>query len=321
MRNLRSLQVLAGILLLIIVPNIQAQESATELSRVSATRDLYPDWSPDGNTIVFNSDRRKGTGNGFDLYTINSEGSGLTQITDTAESEEAPIWSPDGKRILYSSYLTEDNSELFLINPDGSGKKRVTNSPKQDGHAKFAPDGKSIVFNSRRDEQDGYELYEMNLATSAITRLTEFDGWDTYPDISPDGSKIVWRRILASGGSSRSGRNSEVFVMNRDGTNPVNISNHEDFDGYPAWSPDGSKIVFASNRGKTGDDRGNFHIYIMNPDGSNVQKLLNNGKSIEDARPRWSPDGRRILFNRQYVADKSSIDILIYELAENDQIK
>ena len=78
-------------------------EDAEVISQVTATRDLYPDWSPDGKTLVFNSDRNSGIGKGFDLYRIEADGSGLTRLTDSSESEEAPVWSPDGTRILYSA--------------------------------------------------------------------------------------------------------------------------------------------------------------------------------------------------------------------------
>ena len=61
--------------------------------------------------------------------------------------------------------------------------------------------------------------------------------------------------------------------MNRDGSDQVNLTNHPDFDGYPAWSPDGSKIVFASNRDRKDNFRGNFHLYIMNADGTNKKDI------------------------------------------------
>ena len=52
----------------------------------------------------------------------------------------------------------------------------------------------------------------------------------------------------------------------------------------------------------------------MNADGSGIEKILDNDALVEDARPIWSPDGTKILFNRQYVADESSIDVLIIKL-------
>ncbi len=64
--------------------------------------------------------------------------------------------------------------------------------------------------------------------------------------------------------------NSEVFIANSDGTAEQNLTNHPAFDGWPAWSPGGNQIAFASNR-----DR-NYEIYIMNVEGSGVQKVANN---------------------------------------------
>ncbi len=293
---------------------------AQEIRRVTATRDLYPDWSPDGSKIVFQSDRNSGIGQGFHLYIIGVDQTGLIQLTAGEESDQGAVWSPDGKHILYSSYLTDENSELFMIDLDGTNKKRLTYSPARDGHAKFSPDGNSIIFNSRRDEPGGYEIYEMDIQSGETNRLTVFEGWDTYPDISPNGEKIIWRRVLPTGGNSQSGRNSEVFMMDRDGSNVKNLTSHPAFDGYPSWSPDGEKIIFASNRNDQSGTGDNFHIYIMDKDGTLVTRILENESFVEDARPRWSPDGTKILFNRQYVANESSADILIYELPESLQI-
>lgn len=293
--------------------------SADSLVRVTAVRDAYPYWSPDGGQIVFQSDRHNHMSGGFSIYVMNADGTNVRRLTFREESDETPVWSPDGSKILFSSYITDENNELFIMNADGSDIVRLTSDPGRDGHQKFSPDGSTIIFNSQRDD-DGqsdvtnYEIYEMDVDGSDVRRLTNFAEWDTYPSISPDGSKIVWRRVLPTGGNTASGRNSEIFTMNRDGSNPVNLTSLPAFDGYPSWSPDGSMIVFASNR--AGETGGNFHIYIMNADGSGAEKILENDALVEDARPIWSPDGSKILFNRQYVADESSIDILILSLPE-----
>jgi TolB protein len=83
--------------------------------------------------------------------------------------------------------------------------------------------------------------------------------------------------------------NSEVFVANADGTDQRNLTSHPAFDGWPAWSPDGKQIAFASNR------RANYQIFVMNNDGTNVRLVANtDGRATE---PRWSPDGSRIYFS------------------------
>ncbi len=316
MMTIGSLTVIACFLVTV-ADSVEAQPESDAVGRLTAVRDAYPYWSPTGKQVVFQSDRHDSMMGDRDIYMMRADGTDIKRLVHREASDEAPVWSPDGSQILFSSYITKENNELFIMNIDGTGITQLTDHPSRDGHQKFSPDGNTIIFNSQRDddgrgETSNYEIYEMNRDGTGVRRLTDFPGWDTYPSISPDGSMVVWRRVLPTGGSSLSGRNSEVFVMQRDGSTPVNLTNDSAFDGYPAWSPDGSRIVFASNR--SGKTTGNFHIYIMNADGSGVVRILENDAMVEDARPQWSPDGSRILFNRQYIADESSIDIMTIEL-------
>lgn len=85
--------------------------------------------------------------------------------------------------------------------------------------------------------------------------------------------------------SGRDG-NAEIYLMNADGSNPVNLTNHPASDFDPNWSPDGRQIVFVSNRD------GSNAIYLMNADGSDQRRLLTG------VDPEWSPDGKRIAFAR-----------------------
>ena len=95
-----------------------------------------------------------------------------------------------------------------------------------------------------------------------------------------------------------------------DGSDVLNLTNHEKADRQPAWSPDGRQIAFSSNR-----DSGDGDIYVMDSDGSDVLNLTNHEKA--DRQPAWSPDGRQIAFssNRDgnfdiYVMDSDGSDVL-----------
>jgi Tol biopolymer transport system component len=107
----------------------------------------------------------------------------------------------------------------------------------------------------------------------------------------PSGSLKSWGIAFASGDS-----NSDIFVMNADGSNPTNLTNNPAIDLSPAWSPDGSKIAFVSTRDFTpgGDVSKAFEIYVMTAAGSNPIRLTDN--TDQDADPSWSPDSSKLTF-------------------------
>ena len=103
--------------------------------------------------------------------------------------------------------------------------------------------------------------------------MTDTPAEDYCESWPPDGSKIAFE-------SDRDG-NIEIYVMNADGSNQINLSNNEALDSKPRFSPDGKKIIFMSERD------GNPEIYYMNIDGSNVTRLTYNAAA--DIVPNWQP--------------------------------
>jgi dipeptidyl aminopeptidase/acylaminoacyl peptidase len=104
---------------------------------------------------------------------------------------------------------------------------------------------------------------------------------DEQPVWSPDGSKIAF--------TSNRGGNIDVYVMDADGTDPVNVSANPATDWMPAWSPDGSRLAFIAGRDA------DFELYAMNADGSGQTRLT--GHPGAEFSPAWSPDGTRITYN------------------------
>ncbi|MFH2101843.1 MAG: NBR1-Ig-like domain-containing protein [Chloroflexota bacterium] len=145
------------------------------------------DWSPDGNRLVYavytnSSDQIR------DLYIINIDGTGLTQLTNTPDIQEnGPSWSPDGQQIIFSAVERVDNrfgtSDIYRINLDGTGLTRVTSDPAGEFDPSWSPDGTMIAFVSNRfDFGDGnYEIYTINLDGSGETRLTYNRSTDRWP--------------------------------------------------------------------------------------------------------------------------------------------
>ena len=283
-----------------------------EIESLGVVKDKYPYWSPDGSQIVFQSNRS----GAWQIHVVNADGSGLRRLTHDEANDETPVWHPDGEHILFVSDR-DGNLELYLMDADGRNQRNLTNHPAPDGHPKFSFDGKRIIFNSGRASDPAlyggevmardmnHEIYEMALDGSDLRRLTDHPLWDTYPSISPDGRHIAFRRVIVNGAGDR---DSEVFIAERDGSNPRNLTNDAAFDGYPAWSADGSKLVFASNR-DGGEDFSDFNVYAVNPDGTGLQRLTHS-PGYEDARPIFTRDGTRIVFNRQ-IGGTGAMEIFI----------
>lgn len=269
---------------------------AQEAQNLSIFEDAYPCWSPDGTRIAFQSTR---AGANNQIFVMDADGTNVTQLTFTAQANQTPVFSPDGTKIAFQSER-DGNREIYVMAADGSNQTRLTFEATEDSHPKWSSDGNQITFDSvRANPAEGFEnIYIMNADGSNVERVTERVETDSYSSLSPDGSKVLFRRILPTGGDTQSGRNSEVFVMNRDGSNVVNLTNHSSFDGYPSWSPDGEWVLFASNRdGQVFDE---FNIYVVRPDGTGLKRLTETIPGVAQVRQMVSADGAKVVFNRDY---------------------
>lgn len=242
----------------------------TEARNVTSNKaaDDQPSWAPDGNRIVFVSDR---DGN-QELYVMDVNGTGVVRLTQTPEDESMPACSPDGKRI---AYVVEQNREVYVhfMWADGSGSRRLCQgfapSWSPDGETiylnqgqlpvicrvpswgvdvrpvdvddqlfnvgpRVSPDGGRILF-SKAMVGDAigpagmnYEVYVLTEATGECQRLTTQAGVDQPMAWSPDGRRILFF-------TDRDG-NDEVYVMNDDGSAPMNLTNNPATDIQPVWS-------------------------------------------------------------------------------------
>ena len=241
-----------------------------------------PSWSPDRNKIAFVGYEKNRRSDGTrDIYTVNSDGSSLTRLTNGGYNV-SPIWSPDGTKIAFCS-ARDGNSEVYIMSPDGSNQINLSKNGAFDDGPAWSPDGRSIAFCSNRNATH-LEIYTLNIENGQIFRLTRSSGNDMNPVWSPDGNKIAFT-------SERDG-NLEIYVMNADGSNQINLTKHPSDDLQPAWSSDNKKIAFTR---KDGGD-----IWTINADGSDLRNLTKySGNVMEggsDIEPAWSPDGSKIAF-------------------------
>lgn len=231
---------------------------------------------------------------GYDIHTMNSDGTGGTQLTSGPGDDQDPVWSPDGAKIAFASNRDGELS-IYVMDADGSNVTRVTTTPVAFSPT-WSPDGTKLAFEGVRPFQsaNNADIWIVNPDGTGLTNVTQTDdSWEEYPAWSPDGSRIAF--------DANDGADTEIFVMNADGSNRLQLTDNFDpfrppGDYLPAWSPDGSKIAFVSERDIAIDPFTSAiapELYTMNADGSGQTRLTTN--MFLDNEPAWSPDGTAIV--------------------------
>jgi len=228
------------------------------LSGPHGNRNDMPVWSPDGNQIAFDSDR----GGNADIYIMSSDGSDVTQLTRDAFANLYVVQSPE------------------------------------DSTAAWSPDGNQIAFDSGRDNEMmnyvNHDIYIMDVNGSNVQQLTDDGADEEGPRWSPNGKLIAYdRKQYISDQSFIENATWDIYIMNADGSQQVQLTNDPANELEPAWSPNSERIAFVSDRNGENAD-----IYVMNADGSDITQLTND--SGNEFGPAWSPDGAQIVFNSDH---------------------
>lgn len=244
----------------------------TQITNLDATDfdQWLPDFSPDGEQIVFCYGQGPSSGNAqTEIYVMNVDGTNMVQLTHDGLYDCAPRWSPDGSHIIFVrldpvSFQTVVTTML----PDGSQMTGLTSRLWGAFRSGYSPDMQRIFYEST---QAGFVsvLWAMNADGSNQTRLTPASLRAGDIAVSPDGKNIAFNNNQNSPGVLA----NRVFVMNVDGTHVRQITHGgaaQTHDGMPNYSPDGTKIVFTSDRMNT---PGTLDLFTMNSDGSNLTRI------------------------------------------------
>ena len=246
--------------------------------------------SPDGSTFVLSIN----LGEGYDyseIFTLDVDGSGLTQITDNDYWNLYPIWSPDGSEILFLTF--RETLDIYKMNRDGSDPQLFYDSGGHDGdidwvddHIVFTRNSQIWVMNS--DGSDPHQLTDPPRAGEWGNAVLPFGDYD--PRISPDGSLVAFERMVDD--SSPHG-NYDLYVIGIDGTGEHAVTDLGWTLGIARWSSDGSKLIFQVSA--VGEE-GKYDVYSINADGSDLTDLTG------DIYPAGF-----LVHNPIYLGDDSSI--------------
>ena len=252
-----------------VITTATGPEGTSELSACTPISGSPPALTGNGK-LAFHS----GTSNDEEIWTVDPDGTGLTQLTDSAGRNLRPRWSPDGSRITFMSNR-DGNYEIYVMDADGSNPLNVTETPGTDEtNPSFSAEGEKILYSTNGSiasiPADG-----SGTPTTIFAAGTDGVVAD-QPAESPDGSSIALVDSVQNA----------LWALSTTDSTLTQLTFYGAFTYNPAWSPDGSHIYFQHL------DSGTWHIGSVAPDGTNlVGSVVSSGIG-----PAPSPDGTKIAF-------------------------
>jgi Tol biopolymer transport system component/DNA-binding winged helix-turn-helix (wHTH) protein len=244
---------------------------------VKGVGDFHPTYSPDGGSIAFIRD----TGTENSLYIVDAARGNATRVSTRSFRIARPAWTVDGRSLIFTDHKGASRNSLWTVSISGGEPEPVTGTGEGAGHSSTARRAERLVFVQTLIDQNLYRA-ELTDKGGTIVGLAGTSRTDSGPDVSPDGSRLVFV-------SDRSGH-GELWTMDIDGSNPSQITDLRTNPSRPRWSPDGQQITFsAQSTGASHKD-----IFVINAVGGVPRRLTSD--ISEDTWGTWSADGRWIYY-------------------------
>jgi Tol biopolymer transport system component len=203
----------------------------------------------------------------YNIFSANADGSNLTRLTDNPKYDAEPVVSVDGRQIVFGSQRDGD-FDIYIMNADGSNVRRLTDRMGYDGGPWFSPDGKKIAWRAWYPETDEekalwkdcmernyivpvpLDIWVMNVDGSDKRMIVHNGATNFAPSWHPDGKRLIFSSNMDDWHADikKYGHNFELYLVNIDGTGLERVTFNNVFDSFPMFSPDGKKLVWASNR-------------------------------------------------------------------------
>jgi dipeptidyl aminopeptidase/acylaminoacyl peptidase len=271
----------------------RASFSQTPEKRLLTLDDLFsiravgdPQISPDGNWVAYTvrTPNLKEDKSNTDIYMTNWDGTKTIQLNFTKESEHSPRWSPDGKYLAFLSSrdVEGETDQIWLMNTSGGEAQKITDYKGGVNDFVWSPDSKRLALIVKDPDPDSSDSKDKEKKTPKPIIIDRFQF-----KTDEDGYLTKRRQHLY------------VFDIAERKLDTLTLGNYDEH--LPAWSPDGSSIVFVSKRGPNPDRHDNYDLYVMQAKPGAVQRQLTTFEGADcepdrDNRPAWSPDGKSLAY-------------------------
>ena len=301
---------------LLVVPFVAAQDKRpmTIVELIDVPSVGSPRLSPDGSQILYtrtDTDWKK-NGRTTHIYRINSDGSGEVQLTNGEDGESSPRWSPDGTRVAFLAKRGEDeHTRIYVMRNRGGEASPLTDHDSSVRSFQFSPDGAHIFFTApnaktpeekKKDrlqddvfafDEDYKQVHLFRVATDGdgpqqAERLTEGDYSVIGFRLSDDGARIAHHRSVSPLVDNRD--EGEVWLMDADGGNAVQLTDNTVSEFGAQLSPDGAHVMFLSDSSADFETYFNDNIFVL-PAAGGAHRLLYEDMPHEVNGARWAPDG------------------------------
>ena len=272
----------------------------------TSSQNFYPKWADGGTKIVYTSQ----VDGDMEIYIMEKDGSNPKNLTKNKYRDGRPSVSLDGKTIVFVSYRTSSFGNLYTMDLNGNNLKKITNDIQFSEldlfpiNTTFTPDGGEIIFelvpvwDSKR-----WDLYSIDIDGKKIKKLTNTpdNKISQYPQVSKDGKYIIYHTNIDG--------DSEIYRMDIDGNNPVNLTKNTTFDNNAVWAQDGEKVIYKAVKD------GRVNLYQMNNDGTEISLFLENSP-VGDSFA-ISGDGESIIFTSTSTKDYNTEIYIMNKKGEN----
>lgn len=248
----------------------------------NAFENSYASWSPDGEWIVFESNRD----GDWEIYLMDRNGQNVKRLTHAPGEDRRPGWHPDGNTILFESKRNGD-TELFTLNVKNQRVKRVGGDTSGRGElmfASFSPDGKRIAVSVKETEEKS-NIVILSKRGKPLMTVVDNGNRNYYPRWSRDGKELLYFSRKDTGNTD-----DEIYRVDWQTSVEWRLTNEPGHNFCPAWSGDNSQIVYATSLEGTRPE-----IFIMDKDGNNKIRITHNADG--ETLLNWHPEEQKILLS------------------------